>query len=200
MPAGKASVVGVWEDRKFIGCLMFSCGANNNIGKPFKLNQTEICELTRVALTNHVSTVSKIGSLALKMLKRQSPGLRLVVSYADLNHGHLGKIYQAMNWIYVGMIKMDSVILNGKRFHRRTVYSRFGFNSVERLKRMGIDAKWDNGLPKHKYLFPLDNALRKQIEPLCKPYPKRGRSDTIDTAPDQGAEGGVIPTLPLQHG
>jgi hypothetical protein len=30
------------------------------------------------------------------------PGIRLIVSYADLNHGHFGKIYQASNWVFVG--------------------------------------------------------------------------------------------------
>ena len=41
--------------------------------------------------------------------------------------------------------------------------------------------------PKHKYLFPLDDAMRKQIEPLRKPYPKRERGE-IDNAPQSNAE------------
>ena len=153
--------------------MLYSRGANNNIGKPYNLNQTEICELTRVALTKHKNNVSKIVSLSLMLLKRQSPKMKLIVSYADMNHGHLGIIYQAMNWIYVGSIKMDGVILDGKRFHRRTIYSMFGFNSVEKLNNLGHKAKWDNGLSKHKYLYSLDNEMRKQIEPLRKPYPKK---------------------------
>lgn len=107
------------------------------------------------------------------MIKKQSPGLRLIVSYADSNYGHVGAIYQAGNWIYTGAIKMDGIILDNERYHRRTVYSRFGFNSVERLKQLGYVASWDDGLPKHKYLYPLDDEMRKQIEPLRKPYPKR---------------------------
>ena len=48
---------------------------------------------------------------------------------------------------------------------------------------------------KHRYLYPLDRAMRKQIEPLRKPYPKRetcGPSVEGDTLPQ--AEGGVRST------
>lgn len=83
MPAGKAAIVGVWEFGKFIGCVIFSRGANNHIGNPYGLNQTEVCELTRVALTEHVAPVSRIVGISVRMLKKQSPGLRLIVSYAD---------------------------------------------------------------------------------------------------------------------
>ena len=34
--------------------------------------------------------------------QREMPGIRLLVSYADLNQGHEGKIYQASNWVFVG--------------------------------------------------------------------------------------------------
>ncbi|MEM7738704.1 MAG: protein Mom, partial [Deinococcota bacterium] len=69
VPAGKLVKVGVWEDGKFIGCIIFSRGANNNIGKPYQLKQTEICELTRVALTQHKTPVSKMLAIALRMLR-----------------------------------------------------------------------------------------------------------------------------------
>ena len=83
MVAGKSSKVGVWEDGKFIGCVVFSRGANNHLGSPYGLEQTDLCELTRVALTRHVAPVSRIVSIAVRMLRKQSPGLRLIVSFAD---------------------------------------------------------------------------------------------------------------------
>ena len=68
MPAGKLVKIGVWENEKFIGCVIFGRGANNNIGKPYGLNQTQACELVRVALTNHLTPVTKIVAYSLKML------------------------------------------------------------------------------------------------------------------------------------
>ena len=43
--------IGVWENSKFIGVLIFSRGASSNLLKPYGLDQTEGCELTRVSLT-----------------------------------------------------------------------------------------------------------------------------------------------------
>jgi hypothetical protein len=93
MPASKNVLCGAWEDGKFIGCVIFGRGANNNLHKPFNLDMTQCVELTRVALTQHKSQTSKIVSIAIKMLKKQSPGIRLIVSYADPEHGHVGAMY-----------------------------------------------------------------------------------------------------------
>ena len=50
---------------------------------------------------------------------------------------------------------------------------------------------------KYKYLFPLDDAMRKQIEPLRKPYPKRGRGETDSASQSNEKTGGASPTRPL---
>ena len=38
-------------------------------------------------------------AIAVRLLRRQSPGLRLIVSYADPEHAHVGVLYQSMNWL-----------------------------------------------------------------------------------------------------
>ena len=60
VPVGKLIKIGAWEDGQFIGVVIFSRGANKSIGSPYGLEQTECCELTRVALTNHKTFVSEI--------------------------------------------------------------------------------------------------------------------------------------------
>ena len=80
----------------------FAWGANRHLAGEYKLKMTECAELCRVALDKHATPVSRILAIAIRMLKHEMPGLRLLVSYADLNRGHLGKIYQASNWMYVG--------------------------------------------------------------------------------------------------
>ena len=94
LPAGKLLKVGVWEAGLFIGAVIFSRGANNNLGRPFSLAQVEIAELTRIALTKHCAPVTRIVSIAFQFLRKNSPGLRLIVSYADPLKGHHGGIYQ----------------------------------------------------------------------------------------------------------
>ena len=70
VPSGKTVDIGVWENDKFIGAVIFGQGACPNIEKPYGLNKTEICELSRVALTNHKAPVTKILAISIKMLKK----------------------------------------------------------------------------------------------------------------------------------
>lgn len=203
MPKSKIVHIGVWEDGVFIGCVLFNVSANNNIGKPYNLTQTQVCELVRVALTKHKSQVSEIVARAMKMLKKQSPGLRLVVSFADPEHGHSGAIYQAMNFIYAGMTTpADEWIVNGKRWHGRAFRASKPAHLTTSQAALALDkdAQRVMGSSKHRYLYPLDKAMRKQILPLAQPYPKRetcGRGE-IDNAPQSNEEtGGASPTRPL---
>jgi hypothetical protein len=190
MPAGKLVKVGVWEYGKFIGVVLFGRGANNNLGSPYGLEQTEICELVRIALTKHKTPVTQVVAFALRFLKKQSPGIRLIVSYADPMQGHHGGIYQGGNWLYVGRSQAQAeVIVNGKIMHKRTANALFG--TIKGLQKSAI-------LWKHKYLYPFDDSLKKKLEALKKPYPKRGESIGNDAPGFQSGQGGVTPTSPLQ--
>lgn len=192
MPSGKLSFVGVWEFGKYIGCVIFGRGANNNIAKPYKLSQLEVCELVRVALNKHVNSVTRILSIALSMLKKLSPNLRVVVSYADEEEGHVGSIYKGGGWIYEGRIShsgMKQALINGKRVHRRTISSRYGGTPK------GIEFIMPK--PKHKYLFPLDEEMKKKLQHLHKPYPKRATSIDNDVSVHHTEEGGASPTVAL---
>lgn len=190
MPAGKLVKVGAWEDGKFIGVVIFGRGANNNIGRPYGCDQTEACELVRIALRDHQNPVSKIAATAIRFLKRNSPGLRLVISYADPLQGHHGVIYQAGNWTYCGRSQaQQEVMYKGRIMHKRTANALFG--TIKGMKKSPI--MW-----KHKYLMPLDKEMRKKILLLAKPYPKRASSETSDTPSLQDGKGGATPTDALQ--
>lgn len=175
MPAGRTVKIGAWETNVFKGVVIFSRGSTPKIGSPYGLTQTEVCELTRVALREHVAPVSRINAIALRLLKKHSPGLRLVVSYAAGEQNHHGGIYQAGGWIYEGPMDSYSIRLHGEIVHARTVSMRYGSGQMEFLRReVDPDAEKITGLVRHKYLMPLDDVMRAQIAPLAKPYPKRG--------------------------
>ena len=190
MPAGKTVKVGVWEEGKFIGAVIFSFGANNHIGIPYGLKQVEVCELARVALSQHLTPVSRIISIAIRLLKRQSSGLRLVVSYADPEHNHIGAIYQAAGWVYNGNSQTQCELLrpDGTILHKRSANALYGtIRGLPKSKEL-----W-----KYKYLYPLDSAMRAQIAPLAKPYPKRGPGETANAPETNRETGGSTPTGPL---
>lgn len=196
--------VGVWEDSKYIGVVLFSRGANNNIGKAFGLASTEIAELTRVALASHKTPVSRIIRIAIAFLRKSSPSLRMIISYADPSQSHHGGIYQAGNWTYLGQSpsSVEYIAPDGKQWHGRMVSA-----SGRKLVYGQMRSVWrhDQCTPvtvpgKHKYAMPLDDAMREQIAPLAKPYPKR-RAEGVasDTPGIQPGEGGAVPTSALHE-
>lgn len=193
--------VGVWEAKRFIGCILFSRGASNSIGKPYGLAQTEIAELTRVALTGHAWPVSRMLSIAVRMVARLADGLRLLVSYADPGHGHHGGIYQATGWLYVGKTADDFAIIDaqGRRWHSRLVSAtgtKKAFGKVRRVPKPTDGKRVD--LPgKLKYLMPLDDEMRAKIAPLAKPYLKRAGSIASDAPATHAGQGGATPTPAL---
>ena len=185
LPCGKQLFFGVWEFGQFVGVVIFGRGANRNMAGEFGLECTECIELTRVALRQHATPVSRIVSVAVALMRKHSPGIRNIVSYADPSQGHSGGIYQAMNWVYIGTSRPQSAIVG---MHKRTATSKFG--TTKGLPKTAVSCK-------HKYLMPLDEDMRRKIEPLRKPYPKRAGSAGSGTPPIQGGRGGATPTSAL---
>jgi hypothetical protein len=135
-------------------------------------------------------------SISLKMIKKQCPGLKLIVSYADPNQCHLGKIYQADNWVFVGESSIVVQYYFRNQWRNDSSLMRFFKNNP------GIKEKLllRNLLPKFKYIYPLTRQMRKQILPLAKPYPQqltRVTSKEGVAIPIQGIEAGSNPSVTL---
>lgn len=176
LPSCDLITIGVWEGDIFIGVVIYSRGANPNLNKPYGLKKTEVCELARVALNTHKTPVTRIIKISLAFLKKRAPDLKLVVSYADTNHNHIGKIYQAGNWIYTGIGKStNQYYYNGKWHHKRSAGDRFG-----KLKGLNGKIKTRKILDKYRYLMPLDKETRDSVKHLSKPYPKSVSSSMLE--------------------
>lgn len=194
MPVGKTVRIGVWESGIFIGVVVFAWGANPYMASTLELQMTECAELVRVALREHLSPVSRILSIALKMLRFQSPRLKAVVSYADPHVGHVGGIYQAGGWVYIGCTKPEvRYALNGKVLHRRGFTGQVFGRSKKKLPTGATPIQVPG---KHKYVMSFDTKTREEVILLSKPYPKRERSRENAAVPPS-TEGGVIPTRSL---
>lgn len=178
MPASKLAKIGVWEDGKFVGAIVFGLGATPNIGKPYGLKQQEVCECLRVAMRRHDAPVSKVLTFAIRLLREANPGLRLCVSYADDGQGHLGIIYQASNWIFVGTRSAKHIKIFGKVEHPRTLQGKYGTTRMEVLRTVDPHVCRVQTGVKYKYLYPLDRGMRRKIVPLAIPYPKRTTDDS----------------------
>jgi len=193
IPKSKLVKIGVWENNKFIGVVIFGVGATSSLVKKYGLKMEEGCELVRVALTKHTAQVTKIISIAIKFLKKSNPGLRLIVSFADPENGHHGGIYQGGNWIFSGKSQAsDEYIFLGKRWQGRSFRNKY--KGMEKDPRVKIV----KGSSKYRYLMPLDDEMKKKLECLKKPYPKRVVSSDNAAPGFQSGEGGASPTTTLQ--
>jgi hypothetical protein len=203
LPTPPRVSLGVWESERFIGAVIFSRGAAQNIGRPFGLPQTAIAELTRVALASHQAPVSRVLRIAVAMLRQRCPGLEMLVSFADPAHAHVGAIYQAGNWLYLGQQAetVEFLAPDGKQWHgrmvsptgRKKVYGEYrGVWRPSQCRQVRCPGK-------HKYALPLTTAMRAQLAPLAQPYPKRPCATSIlaDAPAVQAGDGGSTPTVAL---
>lgn len=186
MTAGKVSCLGVWESGRFIGSIVFGQSAAPQRGDPYGLKPTEVAELLRVALKNHVNEVTKIIAISIKMIKKKCPKLKLLVSYADPEQGHKGVIYKAGNWIFNGYSQSKWTV---KGIHNRA----FDGSLVKARKRFGNNVKIDRHKPKIKFIYPLTKELTiklkcaTSIENDATNLPvSKGECDSYRGAPKKG--------------
>jgi len=155
------------NNNEWCGVILFGGGASANMGKPYKLNYGQYLELTRMALNGKQESTSKAMSIAMKLIKKDNPTVKLLISYSDKGQNHFGTIYQATNWVFVGENESSGkdYFYQGKWRHDRTLneYSKSFLSKLETRKRSG----------KRKYIYPLDKKLIDLCNLLKKPYPKK---------------------------
>jgi len=190
IPKSKIVKFGIWESNIYKGAIVYGVGATANLLKAYGLGQNEGCELVRIALKDHDAEVSRIIAISLMLLKKNFQGLRLVVSFADPEQGHHGGVYQASGWLFSGNSSASNeYIYKGKRWQGRSF--RNSFKGMENHP----DVKTVKGSSKHRYLMPLDAAMRAQIQHLSKPYPKRVKQAMAGVQPEQ-RRGSTDPHVP----
>lgn len=191
MPVGKHARIGVWEEDRYVGVILFAPGSNNRLGAPYGLTQFECCELIRVALCDHKTSVSRMLAIAVRMIHRTYSRLRLIVSFADPNEGHHGGIYQASGWIHNGTAgPMTKYLVNGTWYHERSCRKSSEWSPVRGLDIKMFPSKTTTG--RYRYLYPLDAAMRAQLRPLAKPYPRRQPLESEGPPNQGGIEGAAM--------
>ena len=93
---------GLYERRKLIGVCTFGLPASPSlcIGVMGEEKKDIVIELNRLCVdSNKKNITSWFVSRCIKML----PKPMCIVSYADTAQGHIGKIYQACNFVYTGL-------------------------------------------------------------------------------------------------
>jgi hypothetical protein len=173
---------GVYYDNKLIGCIIYG----SPVGRQVKTSITKtannytIMELTRLWIADGFGTniESYVIGVTFKILKNK--GIDIIISYSDPDAGHLGKIYQACNFIYQGnstmLIKGYWHVINGVKMHPRTVVAKYG--SILKDNLLTIDPNYSR-IPmskKHRYIYILNKKIKKDVmknlKHTAKDYPK----------------------------
>ena len=181
----------VFENNIWCGVILFGGGASVNMPAKFNLRNGQYLELNRMALNGKQSSTSKVLSIAIKLIKKECPTVRMLFSYADKGQEHKGIIYQATNWYYIENIESSGTeyLLNGIWKHDRGRYNwGVDFKKLPKRKKAG----------KHKYIYPLDKTLILLCKSLSKPYPKQAvEVHKLNSSNSIEKEGGANPTQPL---
>ena len=135
--------------------------------------KNNVIELTRLWISDDVPKNGEsflIGNTLKKVNKE------IIVSYAEIQQGHLGIVYQATNWIYTGLsAKRTNWAIEGINKHSQTIADKY---SSKELKEIYGDKFTLVERPrKHRYVyFNCDKRRKKDLFSKLKypilPYPK----------------------------
>lgn len=128
---------GIFANDKMIGIAAYGPPTYNLIAKQLNLSSDEVFELRR--FYTEESHIYNLESQALTManeeLRDVKPNIKVIVTYADPQQGHLGTLYQATNAKYLGKGKG----LGGKH---KYIYILGNPSEKKRIeKRIGLDGQ-----------------------------------------------------------
>ena len=115
------------DGERMIGAMFYGRMAMAGQWKRFAEKESDVTELRRLCCIDDTpkNTESFFIGATLRWLKRNTT-YRVVVSYADAEHGHTGTIYRASNFTLEGKRAGARVILfNGKRYHDKAIRTKY---------------------------------------------------------------------------
>lgn len=143
--------------------------------------KNNVIELTRLWVEDGTpkNTESFLIGNTLKMIDKE-----IVVSYAEIEQGHLGIVYQATNWIYTGLsAKRTNWTLEGDKRHCQSIADKY--TSKEIREKYGDKFSLKERPRKHRYVYFRGTVRRrKELQSKLKypvlPYPKNVLSNPVN--------------------
>lgn len=120
---------GLYDEEKLIGAMIYGSLGMANAWKKYAKLPGDVIELRRLCCIDDTpkNTESYFIGKTLRWL-RQNTNIKIIVSYADANHGHSGIIYQATNFTYLGKTSPGKVIRrlsDGKEYHDKAIRTKY---------------------------------------------------------------------------
>lgn len=137
-------------------------------------NKFNVIELTRLWICD---TVPKNGESYLIGNTLKLVDKPIVVSYAEIEQGHTGIIYQATNWVYTGLsAKRKNWTIEGVNKHSQTIADKYTSKEIREI--YGDKFKLVDRPRKHRYVYintkdkKLKSSLLKDLKYKIEKYPK----------------------------
>ena len=166
------------EELKGVVCYGTPSSASLRRGIAGDENAYNVVELTRLWVCD---SVPRNGESFLIGRTVARAGKEIVVSYAEIQQGHLGIVYQATNWIYTGLsAKRTNWTIEGVEKHCQTLADKYTAKEIR--EEFGERFSLQERPRKHRYVF-LNAKGRRRKELLSalkykqQPYPKVANSD-----------------------
>lgn len=175
--------LGLFNEENLIGVAVYGHPIGRQTVKSISpyLNNGDVLELTRLWIVDGTpkNTESYFLGKTFDWL-RKNTSTKVLISYSDPMHNHLGIIYQATNWLYQGnntmLVKGFLHRINNVNMHPRTVFSLYGTIKEEKLREIDSNYQRIEMKKKHRYIYILRKKDRKEIISQLKhailPYPK----------------------------
>jgi len=176
LPGGTKLAFGAFAEGKLLGAITFGVGPYNAFALVDGACPDDCLALTRLWLSEELppNSESRVISVCLRYLRKYTT-LKFIMTYADPAQGHVGTIYQATGWLYTGLSeatpKFD--IGDGVARHSRSLAHAFGSHSLKYLSERGLKIKALPQIPKHRYIYFLDQDYRNRLKVPALPYPKK---------------------------
>lgn len=138
-----------------------------------KENAANVVELTRLWVCD---SVPKNGESFLIGRTLKHAGKEIVVSFAEIDQGHVGTVYQATNWFYTGLsAKRTNWTITGVDKHCQTLADKYTAKEIR--AEYGDKFSLTPRPRKHRYVYVNAKGARKQqiisaIKYPLLPYPK----------------------------
>jgi hypothetical protein len=175
-PGGTMLSLGVFAGGQLLGALTLGAGPAFVHSLVEGACRDDCLTLTRLWLADELPANSESRTIGMVIRSlRKYTDLKFLISYADPTQGHLGTIYQATNWLYIGLSTPMPLydLGDGIPRHSRSVAQVMGTHSIKYLSQSGLKIKCIEQQPKHRYLIFLNKDWRRRLNVPVLPYPKK---------------------------
>ncbi len=168
---GPSPCYGLFDNFKLIGVLMFATPCSENVrasifGEEYKDWVIELHRLHILDVTPK-NTESWFISRCIKLLKKDRPQTKAIISFADSTQGHKGIVYKATHFFYCGKTGKATFYLDqdGRLRHPHQ-------NGVNITRKMALEKGWKPVIRFSKnryiYIYRKPKTEYKKLIKLCK--------------------------------